>query len=293
MISFRFHLVSLTAIFLALALGIVLGTTVVERATVSVLESRIKSVRTDAAHARAERDIVAGRLSNADRFHAELESQILAGRLDGVRVLIITADTVPGNVADALRTDLNAAGAVNAGAISLGDDWNDGDTKARHAMVEAAGVTTGSSAEIRQRAAEKLASELAVGGGPTLRGLVEAGFVRSSVVEVDTVPGPETRFVVLGNTPGNLFAEPLARALGVAAASRVVVAEMGPELDAKLVLIGALREQRGPAKLSTADHVDTPAGRIATTLALAALGRGVTGDFGTAAGADRTVPAAA
>lgn len=293
LISFRFHLVSLTAIFLALALGIVLGTTVVERATVSVLESRIKSVRTDAAHARAERDILADRLGKADRFNTELESQVLAGRLDGVRVLIVTADGVPGNVADALRTDLNAAGAVNAGAISLSDEWNTGDAKARHAMVTAAGVANGSSAEIRQRAADKLAAELAVGGGPTLRGLVEAGFARSSVVEVETVPGPDTRFVILGNTPGNLFAEPLARALGVAAAARVVAAEMGPELDAKLVLVAALREQRGPAKLSTVDHVDTPAGRVATTLALAALGRGVTGDFGTAPGADRTVPAAA
>ena len=44
MINFRFHLVSLTAVFLALGIGIAVGATVVDRATVDFLETRLKGV---------------------------------------------------------------------------------------------------------------------------------------------------------------------------------------------------------------------------------------------------------
>ena len=85
MISFRFHLISLTAIFLALALGIVLGTTVVEKATVNVLESRIKSVRADATAARGERDALQHEVSDASRYASELDRPTHVVRLDSIR----------------------------------------------------------------------------------------------------------------------------------------------------------------------------------------------------------------
>ena len=45
-INFRFHLVSLVAVFLALALGVVIGSTVIDRAIVDRLSSQIDSVKT-------------------------------------------------------------------------------------------------------------------------------------------------------------------------------------------------------------------------------------------------------
>ena len=48
MINFRFHLVSLIAVFLALALGVVMGSTVIDRAVVNGLENRIKHVENKA-----------------------------------------------------------------------------------------------------------------------------------------------------------------------------------------------------------------------------------------------------
>ncbi|MBV9664035.1 MAG: copper transporter, partial [Actinobacteria bacterium] len=44
MINFRYHLVSLTAVFLALAIGIAMGATVVDQATVKLLRSQLESV---------------------------------------------------------------------------------------------------------------------------------------------------------------------------------------------------------------------------------------------------------
>jgi hypothetical protein len=44
------------------------------------------------------------------------------------------------------------------------------------------------------------------------------------------------------------------------------------------------------ATVSTIDDVDQIEGRVATTLALAALGRGVVGSYGSGSGADSSVP---
>ena len=44
MISFRFHVVSITAVFLAIAIGVVVGSTYVDRAIVESLQNRIDSV---------------------------------------------------------------------------------------------------------------------------------------------------------------------------------------------------------------------------------------------------------
>ena len=45
MINFRFHLVSLIAVFLALGLGILVGSTVVDQGIVNRLDAEISSVR--------------------------------------------------------------------------------------------------------------------------------------------------------------------------------------------------------------------------------------------------------
>ena len=44
MINFRYHLVSLTAVFLALAAGITIGAGVVDRATVTRIEGQLRNV---------------------------------------------------------------------------------------------------------------------------------------------------------------------------------------------------------------------------------------------------------
>ena len=53
MINFRFHLVSLVAVFLALGLGILVGSTVVDQKIVDRLDSEINSVRKENSERKA------------------------------------------------------------------------------------------------------------------------------------------------------------------------------------------------------------------------------------------------
>ena len=69
MISFRFHVVSITAVFLAIAIGVVVGSTYVDGLTVDRLENRIETVegRVD-RRARGERP-ARGRARDRPRVH--------------------------------------------------------------------------------------------------------------------------------------------------------------------------------------------------------------------------------
>ena len=61
MINFRFHLVSLIAVFLALAVGIVMGYGVLGQPTVDTLQRRIDNVEANANRIRRENDRAARR----------------------------------------------------------------------------------------------------------------------------------------------------------------------------------------------------------------------------------------
>src|SRR5687768_1406651 len=89
MVNFRFHLVSLTAVFLALAMGIAMGATVVDRALVDQLEEQLNGVerrteRTNADNGRLQ-EVVGG----WERFAAQSGDQLVDGRLAGLPVLVV------------------------------------------------------------------------------------------------------------------------------------------------------------------------------------------------------------
>lgn len=299
MMSFRFHLVSLTAVFLAFALGILIGSTVVDKATVDVLESQIRGVLSDKRAADARADELRGETRTWDRFANESEAQLLNGRLAGVRVFLVSTEGANSGTIDKLREDLTLAGAVDAGSVVLATDWNDDDPTAR-ANVSAAlglGAEQPRMSALRELSATRLAAEWAAGAGGTTGALSEAGFLRvTAAAPLSELPGPDTRFVVVGGRPANGLAIPLARALAEAAPARLVVTEIAADdddADPIGSLVGPLRKARGEARLSTVDHAEEFRGRVAIVLALGALARGETGDYGTAPGADRTVPSAA
>ena len=56
MINFRFHVVSLIAIFLALALGVVIGAGVIDRGVVDTLNSRLDRVEAKSDRIQSEND---------------------------------------------------------------------------------------------------------------------------------------------------------------------------------------------------------------------------------------------
>jgi hypothetical protein len=164
MINFRFHLVSLVAVFLAMGLGILVGSTVIDQKIVNRLDREIDSVRTENAKRKAEGKELAQQNSELQEYLELTAPFVVDGRLDGQSVAIVPERGVDGGVVKKTQTLLRGAGADVPAVLWLDDSWLL-DTDQRRADLEAAVAVTGDDTAMRSRALGLLARRLA--SGPT------------------------------------------------------------------------------------------------------------------------------
>jgi hypothetical protein len=126
-INLRYHIVSITAVFLALGIGLTLGSTFLDRVTVDTLKNQLNTVqdRVDATEARngVLADQVNALTDRDEALSTELPERLLAGHLDAVPVLVIATR---GSDEDLVRSTVQAlagAGARVTGTWWLTDRW--------------------------------------------------------------------------------------------------------------------------------------------------------------------------
>lgn len=124
MINIRYHIVSLTAVFLALGLGVALGGTFLEGTTIDLLERNIDSAearidRTEAENDRLQAEVDAAR----QRDQALLDGATLevADRLADRPVLVVAPPDVDQTLVDGVRVVVQNAGADLRGTLELRD----------------------------------------------------------------------------------------------------------------------------------------------------------------------------
>src|SRR3954447_19576890 len=121
MINFRFHLVSLVAVFLAMGLGILVGSTVIDQKIVNRLESEIASVRNENKTRKAESKDLAQQNSDQQDFIDQTAPFVVDGRLAGQSVAIVAERGVDGGVVKKTETLLRGAGADVPAVLWLDD----------------------------------------------------------------------------------------------------------------------------------------------------------------------------
>jgi len=296
MVNFRFHLVSLTAVFLALAVGIGLGATVVDQATVDVLQTRLNGVsgrvdKTDAENQRLREDL--GRWA---KFADEAGDESVEGRLANVSVVAVSVQGAERSPVDAVQASLTAAGARSLGTLWLSSKLRLEKPEDAVTLAEIVGATNRAPDAVRQAAVTRLASGLASGTGLVLlRALRDAAFLDVDAPVGDDIAlagiTSETRFVVISSgqaeVPNQQLALPLVSQLAAAARGRVLAAEPGRDPQGRdqpgqrAVFVGPLRDDASVAGLlSTVDNLEDFRGRFAVVYGLRDLGRGKAGHFG-------------
>ncbi len=119
MIDFRYHLVSIVAVFLALAIGIVLGSTELQGHTIDALNAASNALRSELNAADAQRDAYSTQANTSEQFLQTNEQRLLAGLLTGDRVVIVTEPGAPGSVTDGISKAVGLAGATVTGQVAL------------------------------------------------------------------------------------------------------------------------------------------------------------------------------
>ena len=89
MISFRYHVVSIVAVLLALAVGIVVGTTALNGAVTHDLRNQVDSLKSDKAELAAQAKSLQAQVDTSSQFAATFGSRLVAGTLKDTPVLMI------------------------------------------------------------------------------------------------------------------------------------------------------------------------------------------------------------
>jgi len=304
MVNFRFHVVSIIAIFLAIAIGTVLGSAFVGRGIVDNLQNQIDTVRSSADAVRSKNASLADRNDELGRYIDQTAVYAVGRSLAGVRVDLVAERGVDGAVVDEQAQLLRQAGATVPGVVWLEDTWDLSGNDEPGALRIATGLSNRSAATLRSAAAgllgRRLATSPVVGADDVLVGLALGKFVTLSGVGGSPPPtaadftGDLARTLVIGgpaeSIPPGVVAEMAAGMVDGEAAFAVgqvyAQSEEHPNREEWIDAIANTDALRG--HLSTIDDVDVTAGRVAATLALAELGTGTTGNYGL--GRNQTVP---
>lgn len=312
MINFRFHLVSLVAVFLALAIGVVMGSTVIDRAIVDGLRARIDDVEKRADARRKENLELEKRLEALEAYADQAAPHLVGGRLDRLPVAVVAVRGVDGGAVRSTTETLRAAGAVVPGVVWIEPSFALADADARTRLGWAVGNPFHQGDDLREAAIEALGRRLAVGppggvpslvpSGDVLVALGEAGFLAFEVLsgaelDVARYPQPGSRLLVIDGSQGRvetaMVALPLVRAMAemgatVALAEVFRPSESGPARGA--VVRGVRDDQELAARVATVDDLDESRGRAALALAVEELGQGRAGHYGQGPGATRQLP---
>lgn len=302
MISFRYHLVSLVAVFLALALGIVVGTTALNGPIT-------KDLRRQVNEAKSQRDTYAqqvkqlqGQLNNADQFAATYGSQLVSGTLTGKTVLLVELPGVTSTMQNGVQTLLTAAGAKIGGRVSVTQEYLDpsrggGITSLATGPAHPVGLTLPETSNAADLGGALLAYVLLGKGQQTDLSQVLGGF---SELHMITVAGsasvtPSTAVLVLapGRQRANSYRSSAELALvnAFARAGGHVLVAGNPAAAAGGGLVAAVRQgSDSRTSVSTVDDADNALGQVSAVLALSAAIKGQIGQYGTKAGADALYP---
>ena len=309
MIDSRYHLVSIAGVFLALAIGIVLGSTELQGPTYDALNTTTWALQNDLGQVSSLRDAARNQLSFDEAYAASVEPAVLRGLLTGQRLVIITEPGAQPSVVTAIvNAATNDAGAAVTGQIALQPDFFDTGSASQASLklintdiAHALGITLNTGQTRQQQAAQILATAIltkspesasgpaSVDGGAAAQATL-AAYARSGFLVTSGQPGTQATLAVVvtpQTRPIDGTADPLAGLLGPLAqdlaaksAATVVAGTSGGSGPGSP--IAALRAGFATSQVSTVDNADFVSGQAMVIQALATqLSGGKAGSYGT------------
>lgn len=301
MIDFRYHLVSIVAVFLALTVGLVLGTTMLQDPLLESMQSETADLRGQSEDLRVERDEAELLNAGADQLAEATAGDVLTDRLKGVQLVVVAAPGADEDVVHGLGERAEEAGAEIAGRVLIRDALlaDDGATFVDELALQVSDVPTELTGGPHDKAGAELGRALAVqeegdeGGHDAAAAL--AAFEEGGLVTVQGSPAAAARalIVVAPTGPAEEEAESantallaLTGAMNRQAGATVLAGGIEAAHEGG-VIARALAED---ASYSTVDVAGRPAGDVVVALALAEALEGGRGSYGVGEGASGFLP---
>jgi hypothetical protein len=199
LIDFRYHVVSIIAVFLALSVGLVLGASFLKEAAVSGLDTQVQDLARNNEGLRRELDRANSGQKYLNGVVSSMVEPAVAGRLKGHKAVVVSLPGADTKMTDGLVKLLGTAGATVTGQVSIKGAWTD--PKREADLVTALGPTgaAATSGSATDRAAKVLASAVTERQPPTGAGSV-AGTPSAPPSTVPPSTSPPT--TTLPSAPG-------------------------------------------------------------------------------------------
>ena len=313
MIDFRYHIVSLVAVFLALGVGIVLGSGPLDEQIQGALQTQTNDLRGQQKALRSQVSDLQHQVGVGEQFAQEIIDPLTANQLTDRSVVMFTLPGTDKDLVDNATKVLERSGATVNGTVAITDVYVD-PTKAKAPLEDLAlrlvppGVRFPDGASPIERVGTVLARSTVADNRPDTQNVdqraaeVLAGLQELGAIKVTGEPGlrSELAFVVAPEpTSGKRTAEAVKASddalLGLVAAldaaSRGVVVT-GPRLSATSGgFVDLVRKSDNKAQgVSTVDLADSTLGQIGLVLGLVEQTRGAAGDYGSGSGVDSVIP---
>ena len=287
MISFRYHLVTIAAVLLALAAGVALGAGPLDDG--SVLTGDDGSGAADPAVVRFE-----------SGYAARTSGALLKDQLKGESVVVMTLPGARAEETKGVRAAIDQAGGSVTGEVQLTGKLVDPANRqfaegvAQQAASDVKGVSDEGDSYARIGAALGRSVLGAAGKNlDTTANTISSAFDEGKLVTYATKPSKFAGLAVLVSGPGRAgdagsVSAQLSKAVDGAGKGAVLAGPSTSSQDGGV--LAALRESDAATQVSTVDVTDTAAGRVVVSLALAREADGQSGSWGTSRSADGAVP---
>jgi hypothetical protein len=278
MLDMRYHVISLVAVFLALGIGILLGTTLVERGLVAEQRAEIKSLRQTFDEIKDKNTALNQELEAYREFGREarpyLTANALAGRSYAVVARIGPDEKALASIEEGLVT---AGGAVPATVLFAGSDLY-----SKHEVTDSLAtlfqMTGANPQQLKERVYAEVVNQMLVA---TNLGLLDT-LKEIGVIQVKgALSGPVTGAVLLGSIETTKLDQndiPLIRTFIAAALPLVGV---GGSETTESVMVAYKK-----TGISTVDPIDDAPGQVALVMVL----NGHAGNWGSGKSATRMIP---
>lgn len=277
--SGRYHAASLAAVFVALAIGILIGVGLADDVVSGVSEELEDSLRADLDEANAEVDDLRSQLDLESEFSDAVGPALVAGRLDREKVAVVEFGEVESDTTDPATRSVEAAGGEVSSVAILGLPPD------VPSLATAAGGQFGTARPGPERGTDlgMAIGRQMVGGGPLIEKVREELFSRFNGSLEDV-----TRVVLVSQGPDELEAdltgEGRAFEMGLLRGMQEqALGTAGIELTATDPTTLSIFSNAG---IPTVDDIETKPGQVALVFALL----GADGDFGVKEGATSLLP---
>jgi len=290
-ISLRTHAISLAAVFLALAIGVALGSGLLSNTVLSGLRDDKQELQNQINGLTDERNALNEKLSAAGEFDAQMSPRILRDTMGAKSVVVFRTPDASDDDVDSLKRMVEQAGGTVTGTVALTEEFVDANSAEKllsvvnSPIVPAGAQLSTKSVDQGSQAGDLLGIALLINRDPkvpavddqqrdaVLTALRDTGFITYGDSRVGAA---NTALIVtgggLGDDAGNKGATVARFAAGLAPhGSGTVIAGRDGTASGTAAVAVTRSDAALTSAVSTVDDVDAASGRITTVLALQEL----------------------